>query len=422
MVRFNRRISNFVISACIAVALASAAPAAVADDGATANNGWPQWLADAMGEENLRIRIRKVVLEDGLIKTRMAGKAAGKPQQIDGGWYLPRDIGTGAPLECWAFTASVDPATIANTIAEQILSASQQANGPLVDRSLYFVDAGAIDGAPFLALEWIYSVGEEPEVRVGLAKVRVAVKDEFSFACAHNFVGYRETFALAFEHFVREAKVKSSEPAPYYQEIFVQRLGEQPIGVSLSTFTLDEDGDTRIEMMETSLIPVDGATLATSDTWFFGWSSPDGRLINQRVAKSENGELTMNLALDPLDAGLWGVSGTFQGKEIAHEIVHDSAPMSELGQMLAVQDLLADGDRVSTSVPVWMPAADPTGFIEAEVALEPEGREDGLGRLTMGPLSIDARFDPSGSLMAGTLQAGAAQLVLERVWVNGTLP
>ena len=389
--------------------------------GQEAGNTWPDWLADAMAQESLMLRARKVELGDGVINTRLAGKAAADPQETPDGWYVTRDIGTATPLECWAFTTVVDPATMANNIAEQSMLASEQVNGPLGDRSLYSVDAGAYDGAPFVALEWFYSVGEPPNKLVGLAKVRVAIKDGYSFACAHNYLGYRQTFALAFEQFVREAKFDSGEASPYYAEIVVQRIGEQVVGVSRSSFTIDVEGDTQIQMMETSMMPVDGSTLSVSDTWYASWSTPDGELINQRAVKSENGELMMNLSLDPLDDGNWSVSGTLQGKAIEHELDGSEAPMSELGQMLAVQRLMADQSRKSASISVWVPAADPTQFLQAEVALDPKSA-DGRGRLTIGPLSIAAQFDQSGSLMTGALQAGAAEIILDRIWVSGRLP
>ena len=393
----------------------------VESSGQEAGNGWPGWLVDAMAQESLMLRARKVELGDGVINTRLAGKPAADPQSTPDGWYVTRDIGTASPLECWAFTTVVDPATMANNIAEQSMLASEQVNGPLGDRNLYSVDAGAYDGAPFVALEWFYSVGEAPNKLVGLAKVRVAIKDGYSFACAHNFLGYRQTFALAFEQFVREAKFDSTEAAPYYAEIFVQRIGEQVIGVSRTSFNVDAEGDTQISMMETSMMPVDGSTLAVADTWHSSWSTPEGELINQRAEKSENGELTMNLSLDPLDDGNWSVSGTLQGKAIDYQVDGAMAPMSELGQMLTVQRLMADPSRKSANISVWVPAADPTRFLQAEVALDPKSA-DGRGRLVMGPLNISAQFDQSGSLMTGTVQAGAAEVVMDRIWVSGRLP
>ncbi len=409
---------------CLAAALLTlympGIPAQQTDAESSLDQGWPAWLTEAMTKETGKLRASKVSLGDGLIKTSLAGKRQGNPEPTEDGWYMTSDIRAGAPLECWAFTTMVDLATIADSIAQQSMLAGEQTYGPLADRILYHVEAGAYDGAPYLALEWFFSMGEPPNKRVGLTKVRVAVKDDLSLACAHNFLGYRETFARVFERFVREARFDSGAPSPYYEEVVLQKIGDQTIGVSRSTFTLDAEGDTQINILESSLVPVDGVTLSVSDTWYSGYSRPDGTLINQQVAKSENGELTMNVALAPREDGNWSVSGMLQGKEISQQLNGAVAPVSELGQMMAVQALMADAQRDVTTLDVWVPAADPTQFLQAEVALDPAAREEGRGRLTMGPLTMLAQFDSSGSLLTAGMQAGSTRMELERIWVRGT--
>jgi hypothetical protein len=263
---------------------------------------------------------------------------------------------------------------------------------------------------------------ERAKLRTWLAKARAAVLGDTTFSCVHNSLGYRQTFALAFEQFVREANIFSVSDGTYYEEIGIQKIGEQPIGVTHARYMRDEEGDTEITTTESSLVPVDSSNLTVSDTWYVAYSRPDGTLINQHVAQSQNGELAMQLSLSPTDAGDWIVAGTLQGKEIDHQFGADLRPMSDLGQMLAVQDLLADGADGRRILPVWVPSADPTQFLDAEVALVPDGRNQGRATLAMGPLTIAAEFDPFGSLRHGRVQAGASEFILERVWVQGTPP
>ena len=167
-------------------------------------------------------------------------------------------------------------------------------------------------------------------------------------------------------------------------------------------------------------MPIDGSTLNVSDTWRFGWSRPDGTIINQRAAKSEDGRLAMDLSLDRLKDGSWSVSGSFRGKDIGVEI-EGAAPMSELGQILTARELLADAGRKSAPLTIWLPSADPSQFLTAEVAIDPSGREQGFGQLTVGPIAILAQFDENGSLRHGTMAAGAAEITLERIWLRGEL-
>lgn len=387
-----------------------------------APNALPDWLQKAMAREARKVPASRVEVGDGFFESRLVGELTSKPQEVDGGWYMLSNIGTAAPIECWVFTDPVDLATLAANIAEASMQSAAQLNGRLGERSIYHVDAGAYGAAPYLALEWFYTVGEPPQARVGLSKVRVALQDEVTLACGHNDAGYRETFAKAFEGFVRGARFDKGTPAHYYEEVVVQKIGSQPIGIARSTFTRDDEGDSEINVVESALIPVDGSTLSTTDTWRSGFSRPDGTLINQSVATSENGELTMQLSLAPMEDGSWYVSGTYHGKTIERELEAGARPVSEIGQMMAVQQLFNDVERDDVAMDVWIPQADPTQFLSAGVAMAADGRAEGLGQLTLGPMSIDAEFDPSGSLRSGHMQAGVMSVELDRVWVEGTPP
>lgn len=386
------------------------------------SNASPAWLQEAMAKESRKLRSSKIAVGDGFFSSRLAGKSLAGPQAIDGGWYISSDIDTPSPLECWVFSTTIDPATMAANIANVTMQASAQAHGQLGNQSIHYVDAGSYDNAPYLALEWLYTVGEAPKALAGLAKVRVATLNGVTLACAHNFLGYRETFAKAFEEFLRKADVSNGERSHDYEEVLVHKIGEQPVGVSHSTITRDAEGDLEILIVESSLIPVNGSTLSTSDTWHSSFSRADGSLINQISAKSENGALTMQLSLDPLEDGSWLVSGTFQGKEISEEIAEPARPISEVGQMYAVRDLVADDSRSNVTLDVWVPDADPTRFLEASVAMVSGKGKELDGTLMLGPLAIAATFDKSGSLLNGRMQAGQVEMVLERVWVDGALP
>lgn len=385
-------------------------------------NPGADWLQAAMQKEARKLKSKKVSVGEGFFKSRLAGKPMAEPQSMEGGWYLAHDIGTPSPFECYVFETSVDPATMALNIVNASIQSAERQNGPEASRSTHFLDAGTLGNAPYLALEVLYTLGHTPNKRLaGLAKVRIAALGESTLACAHNFLGYRETFAKAFAEFVNEADITSGAQ-PDYEEVIVQKIGSQPIGLSYTTISKDDEGDTAIVRMESLIIPVDNATLTTSDSWHSSFARPDGTLINQLTAKAENGQLTTHLTLEPTDRGNWLVSGTFQGKDISAEINGPVQPMSEVAQMRAVESLLADPKRERVSLLVWVPDADPTQFLEAGVELAPNGRKTGQATLTLGPLAIAAQFDEHGSLLNGQMQVGAAEMAMQRVSARGTLP
>ena len=126
----------------------------------------------------------------------------------------------------------------------------------------------------------------------------------------------------------------------------------------------------------------------------------------------------MNLALQP-DGEDWLVSGTLQGQQIEHRLDGNVAPVSDLGQMMAVNSLFnGGGDQVTMDV--WVPGANPTQFLASRVELTDKQQGDAV--LTMGPMSMNVRFEPSGSLLAGTFKAGAAEINMERIWTDGAFP
>ncbi len=378
--------------------------------------GWPPWLQKAMAEESLRIRTRSVDVADGRYKFKLAGKPE-KPEAIDGGWYLASDIKAESPLECYVFDDDMDLATLVVTLADLNIDATSTANGPVDNKSIYFLDAGAIDGVPFIALEWIYTVGEAPNALIGFTKVRAAINNGLPQACTHNFLGYRETFARAFEVFVRSARHTRNSAKPYYMEVLRQNLGDQPVGVAWMTYTLDVDGDTEVRTMDSALIPVDNSTISFTDSSTLSFSTPDGRLINEYTALVENGELVTNLELGRRDDGNWSVSGTFQGKPIEQTIDGDFEPVSDLGQMRIAKELFA-GQHTSSTIDIWAPQIDPTQFLQASLSRD-DDKIERQGKVVLGAMSMTAQFDKLGSILRSTMQMGAAELRMDRVWVDG---
>ncbi|MDH3532204.1 MAG: hypothetical protein OEO82_04690, partial [Gammaproteobacteria bacterium] len=243
-------------------------------------NDWPDWLKAAMAEESENLTSATVSAADGLYRFQLAGKPA-TPDAFDGGWYFESDIGSAAPLECYLFSDDTDLATLVVNLAEVNIEANAAANsGPVGNRSVFALDAGAIEGAPFLAIEWMYTVGEAPKALLGFTKVRAAIQGAIVLACSHNFLGYRETFANAFADFVRSAEQPAVEMAPYYEEVATQSIGGQRMGITRVTYSRDADGDSLINMISSSLVPVGPASINSSDSSTISWSTPGGELIN----------------------------------------------------------------------------------------------------------------------------------------------
>lgn len=381
-------------------------------------DSWPDWLREAMARETGDIESTPVALADGQYRFSIAGRTA-EPGAFDGGWYIQSDIGSDGPLECYLITDSTDLATLIVNLADANIDAQAEAyGGPVANRDVYALDAGAIDGVPYLAIEWMYTIGEAPKALLGLTKIRAASHGDVVQACSHNVVGYRESFRRAFEDFVRSINLPGNGPEPYYEEVTVQSLGEQRVGIAAASYTLDEAGDSKIETFMSSLVPIGPGALSYDDSSTISWSTPDGLLINTYTASSENGELVTNLEFARNGDGDWLVAGTFQNKEIEVVIDGTAEPLSEVGQMRVARTLF-EGDAAEAAFPVWVADADPTQILDGKIVREVSG--DALsGRLLLGPLAFEAQFDDFGALAKAGMQMGATVVSIDRIWHRGT--
>ena len=377
-------------------------------------DAWPDWLQEAMARETPALDATQFTVADGAIQLTVPGEP-GELQAFDGGWFVTSDIGATSPLVCMLYVDATDLATLVASLGQASLATQERKQDtPIARKLIYSVDAGAIDGKPYVALEWFYTIGES----AGLIKIRAAANGPVMQACTHDGVGYRETFGRAFETFVKSTRTPPDPEQPYYEEILVQRLNDLDVGVGTLTFVRDAEGDSKIVRSISSLIPVTPDTLNYSDATTVSWSTPDGELINAYSATTDNGELLTDLEIGRDADGDWVVAGTFQGKPIETTIDGEVTPLSELGQIRAARELFA-GTAETTAFMVWLDEADPTRIGEARLTRDPEaaGRR---ARLEVGPLTMDFEFAADGAVTGGTMQMGPVAIDVERIWHRGT--
>lgn len=381
-------------------------------------DGWPEWVREAMPVEARRLKFRTVETPDDSMRSKLPGKTAA-PTAIEDGWYFVSDIKAESPLECYLFTSSRDLAALTSAIADANIEAVGQ-QGSIGNRQIYYADGGAVAGMPYVALEWLYTVQTDAQMLVGFTKVRAATKGEKAFVCTHNYLGYRESFAQAFDEFVTHAEVADDTPAPFYEEIArVDMNGGPGASVSYIAYTAGDEGDIRAYIAEASITAVDAATVTTSDAYTITYSLASGELINAYSITAENGEISANLSLNRGDDGDWVSSGTLQGKELAYTIDGAQQPSSEWQQMAMARDLFAGNDDVANAL-VWLPTLDPTRFVDATLRRD-DAEVERQAIMTLGPLTYTGRFDASGNLADADMTVGPVALRVARVWSQGSV-
>ncbi len=266
------------------------------------------------------------------------------------------DIGASRPVECRLFATDVDLASGLIELSARAFDELEVRIGPVFAKRVQRISSTAIDLSPQLALSWRYRAGSG----VGLIKHRIASVGGRGVYCRHAETGYRETFAAMFEIFVRNLRWEDRDlSAPRYESVMRLKVEDKPRGVGSLVVTELDDGTVRSERRSAILTSSPYGTVTSVDTVVVGFSRPDGTLINSVYARSENGVLVADLALDPRDDG-WVVSGTLAGAEVGVGKVGSEALLSVPGQVRALRNAMRKrGASTSFEVHGWFPLLKP---------------------------------------------------------------
>ncbi|MEL7448325.1 MAG: hypothetical protein AAFN78_03900 [Pseudomonadota bacterium] len=415
-----------LFSCLIAWTLLSGSAAMAAAPDPELPEDWPDWLKEAMPKEAKRQKATTVTLGDDAVTLTLRGKVKDGPTVADFGWYFAADIGATAPMNCWVFNARNYLASTLQSIQDSLIAALPEENegAPIKLKQVFYYDAGNWDVVPHMTSEWLYVVDSQPSPKIGLLKGRVAARKGVTFTCSHNELGYRKSFARVFEAMITDAVINLPREEPYFEEVQQFSANGRPVGVVTATYWKDKDGDTYTETHSSIMMQVDAGTLTTSDSLLSEYSFPDGSLINAVFNAAQNGEESVDLVLNPTDANLWEVSGQFQGKTLKFslgEINESNAPLSTMGQVFAIRDALKSEDDGTARMQAWLPDADPSSFISGQFAVQERGKKRNTGLLSMGPVEMQAAFDPDGSLLDAGFEMGPLEMKMERTYQAGEL-
>lgn len=374
---------------------------------------WPEWLRETMMRESSVRSTKKFSVADDRVSGVVKGKFTEKPSLNGDNWFFATDIKADSEFMCWIFPEAVDSASTTAEIADNLISLNAEGLGEVHAKSLYHREVTHLEGVPIIALEWVYTMGPQESIKIGFVKVRTALVEESSIVCAHTSVGYRETFEQTFNHLITNIEVRRDR-AFYYEALHVVSVSDRPVGFSRARMIEDAEGDTEIRTTDAMIVPVDGSNVSTSDGVTIEYSFPNGDLINQYTFSSENGNLVVDAQIG-FQEGRWVVSGTLQGKELLVPIQDNMVLSSSLGNIQRVRELMNDEETASIELNMWMPDIDPTALSTIEIALDDHEK----GKVTIGPMVIDAEFDQHGDLKRGLTDLGGSAMVVSKVWERG---
>lgn len=366
-----------------------------------------------------------IAAPDGSFTARVAARPLGALEAQEEFFYGRFDIGGENPLECSFYREEIDLATSLRQMSIEMLDILAKYYGQLDYKQIARVDAGAIEGNPYLAVDWDYAATVDGVRTGGEIKQIVANKDGRSLYCMHNEVGYKETFQSVVSGLIETlGYADETEPPPQYLEILVYTVQGQRVGFEQVTLVFDDEGDARTVIYDAMLLPVGPDELVAQDSTDVQFTTAAGDLINQIHSRYQNGEPESSLNLVPgAEVGVWKVNGEFRAKKI--DALFAAPQLSSwLGSTLAFRgELAAHGEDARVSLVEWVPDANPVGPVVAR-ALVLKELEDGTyrARVEIDQLHMNAVIDRRGLTRSGVMRVGPVEIAVERVFSVGKVP
>ncbi len=358
------------------------------------------------------------VTSDGQLRVMVPGRAT-EIEEIEGYYGLEIDAGSQSRIACFLYPKGLHLATAISAMAEQMIS--KEAEPGLDTRQVADVDAGSVDGYPFVGVQWLYRVNQDGVKALGQLTIYSALKHGIGIACIQNELGYERTFFRAFEAVVGSLEVPGMmPPMPYYSEVALLSIGDRKVGVTRLSLQRDSDGDTAIATSTAMLLQTGPGQVSSLDTYEMEFSTESGRLINQWSQSIDDGALTTELSLRRAAEAEWSVEGTFQGNPFEARLEHGELP-SSLRQMRELRSAIESGGAgVEVSHVVWSSESDPSAVQTSNVqVLGTLGRNEYDALITLGDATMKGVMDETGSLKQASMSLDGITVDMERIYRSG---
>jgi hypothetical protein len=380
-----------------------------------------------------------LVLASGCASSVLSREAAfGEPRMVQGpGWayraevalpfemravderadQLTLEIEDSVPITCFIWKEELELATTIVRTAPAIFEVLvEDTEYEISDQRISAIQGGSAGGVPYHAAHWTYRMGDA----IGVMKVAAANKQGRGIACNHYDAGFSETFEQTFLDLVTSFEVNHPPPVADYAEVQVVRMGGLPVGVEWLRLTRDDEGDVRIDVASSLLMPRSASDLLATYSTLIEWSTPDGQLINAWSTEADVDTQHTRLSLRRSDERGWFVQGEFQGKGLDIDLAHEGPIDNGLTEWNALRErLVPHGDEEVVTGVRWLAEADPASVLEYELAVVKGDPSQVQARL--GPLRMRGVRDAEGLIASGTFEAGNAQMQVERVHQRGAL-
>jgi hypothetical protein len=385
----------------------------------------PQWLQDARARESKLPEPAVIESKDRRFKAVVPARVRGAIVEEDGSYSVELQVGKDVgSVHCEIYLEGTDMANALRLTATATFDHVASVQGKIESREIERTDAGWNGSAAFLQADWIYAVQVDGQKQLGALKQVLFERDGASVYCAHNEIGYRQTFERVAHELAKTLEWSSATPVARYREVFVATINERRLGVARLNVERDADGDDRVTTTLSMLAPAGGGEVSAHDEVQVEFVTGDRTLINALQAVNQNGEVNTDVRLAPDENGDWLVSGQFNGKTVESRIPGDQVPRSSFEQYALVGALLQSPEPAGRSVNylVWSDA-DPTVFTDAAVTAVARAEGDlWSARMKLAGMEFDTLVDArDGAVLRAVMPIGHLTMTLERVAKLGQL-
>ena len=346
----------------------------------------------------------------GEAESREAVKVASN----DHSYEVTIPIGTESPVQCFVYKGEVDPGGTLHMI--------NGAAAKKVDIRLFRVtDVSLVGDHPLVFLEAQYLTNTAKGQALGELKSMFYQHPVTPLLCLHDELGYNETFRRITKGFAASLKVANKDVNPSrFVEIYVDKVGDQLAGFSWHRVLSDKSGRLTFRARSTTFVPRSESDLMVQDRASTEVWDAEGRLLEAAYADSEDGELTMSVALKKVGPQEYAYKGKTGGKELSGKFktkTKRGLATDKIKSKLVVSELFS-GKSSELKTEEYHASLNPEA--PTEVSYKTESGDNRRVRVARGESEAIATADDKGTLEKVEIPIGGTSLSRERILVRGS--
>ena len=352
-----------------------------------------------------------VVSPDGSVSLQL--EAAGRPRAARSNGVLQMEIpiGTASPILCFLYDASPPPGGVLAKVFSSGLDKWR-------DRTIDAIDAGVVDGKPFIFAEALYQTTRDGAEVAGALRAIAFDVDERTFACLHDEPGYTATFRRIVTGAVHSLTKPADSQAvlPKHAQVLLTRVGGHPIGYVKSSYTVRGDGKSLEKTVSSMFAAPGGKALTVGNAVRLSVGDASGN-VETIVAQEDDGStITTNLSVTHETDGSYVVSGLHDGRKVDGRFKVPTPLRTEEVQRRETKAKLLGGT-----------AGNPLTFLIYDDDVDPLAATKRVVRATnerfvleheSGTVTARVRVDEDGLEKSVMTTVGGEEMALERVSIE----